>query len=706
MACPYPLPPFFHTQYCFLPPIDEHNTIMQSLSRSVLLKPISFVYLLPPHQLAALPPVTEGMLLKLPNWLIPGQLENDADYWENNHYFHTLSCQTIEDTYDLPPKIKALVTNRDFPINFWHPDYFHQATVAMGVMAGIISENLKDEQGPYVQLLIHCYDANHIPYLLIVGLDPPPPSPPPDDPPSPHPPDHHDQIPNDNPPAYMQPWRRRGIDQVPAASETPIQPWSTELTIEPDPWKILTAVSNPQECKNACNNSKYLATWKLLHNFHNKWPRHISKNIQNPPKVSATVVKDFNKAYPKLPGDSYQRIIKSIKQQKIFSHLLTLTLYSISCSPNSCSSQYTSLSTDNTIKHPSNLFSPCKTNINLNSPTQRTFVSNTMAALTKEDEALIQKFIDLKTDDHHNSVIQLPQESAIAIDWDRCLLARVITQRTVLDASFSNWMIKAWGSDPGTQFKPVSKACYLVEFTSTDEMERVQMAAGSWAFRGDIVATRKVTSHLDLNRDHIMYADLWVQLYNIPISSVNGDGLELIGASLGTPVSLPTEGFSGGRRFVKLKIKVDIRQPVKDFAKFKHPTLGEFRVYPFYERASHICRFCGLLGHIMGACPDHIRLMEIATNPNHSERLNRKDLMEPRLGPWIMDSSVIPKEIGMASFQERKRPITYKSRQEGTWRQPQATPIRSSDENTISKSTSISLKRPRPAGPNAPVVDI
>lgn len=127
-------------------------------------------------------------------------------------------------------------------------------------------------------------------------------------------------------------------------------------------------------------------------------------------------------------------------------------------------------------------------------------------------------------------------------------------------------MIKAWGADPNTNFAPTTKACYLVEFSSAEEMQRIHMA-GPWTFRGDIVATRQVSSHLDLSPDHIKFADVWVQLYNIPVNSVNGEGLDIIGSEIGTPVSLPTEGFSGGRRFVKMKIKIDIQKPVKDFVK-------------------------------------------------------------------------------------------------------------------------------------------
>lgn len=279
----------------------------------------------------------------------------------------------------------------------------------------------------------------------------------------------------------------------------------------------------------------------------------------------------------------------------------------------------------------------------------------------------------------------------------------------MLDSSFSSWMIKSWGSDPGTGFKQVTKGFYLVEFVSVDEKNKVH-SGGPWGFRGDIVATRLVSSHLDLSPDRFEYVDLWVHFYNVPINAVNEEGLDMIGEEVGTPVSLPIEGFSGGRKFIKMKIKVDIREPLKDKAKFTHQTIGDFQVHFFYERVSHICRFCGKLGHNMAMCPDHGRLMELASSPAYKDRVCRKDIMEPRKGAWMMDSSVIPKESGGISNIGLKRGLEP-SGQQG---KHQANDILESSSSTglglansmQNRSFSPSLKRPRPAGLNAPVVDI
>lgn len=75
-----------------------------------------------------------------------------------------------------------------------------------------------------------------------------------------------------------------------------------------------------------------------------------------------------------------------------------------------------------------------------------------MAELTKEEENLIQKFIGLQTEDSLAPAVTLPATATTSIDWGSCLLARIITNRTTIDASFSKAMIQAWSVDPSTSF--------------------------------------------------------------------------------------------------------------------------------------------------------------------------------------------------------------------------------------------------------------
>lgn len=79
------------------------------------------------------------------------------------------------------------------------------------------------------------------------------------------------------------------------------------------------------------------------------------------------------------------------------------------------------------------------------------------SSLSIEDEALIRKFIALQTEEQGGPIIQVPDYSATSTDWTKCLLARFITDRMVLETQFTQTMSKAWMVSKGIATKQVTK---------------------------------------------------------------------------------------------------------------------------------------------------------------------------------------------------------------------------------------------------------
>lgn len=116
-----------------------------------------------------LSPVTKGYLLRVPNWLHPDDLIMDYEFWVREYHLLILPKQTLNRTDPLPPRQQRVVTLHDFPIDYWHPFYFRQATSGMGILAAVFQQSLRGEGKPNAKLLIHCNDPNLIPHKLIVG---------------------------------------------------------------------------------------------------------------------------------------------------------------------------------------------------------------------------------------------------------------------------------------------------------------------------------------------------------------------------------------------------------------------------------------------------------------------------------------------------------------------------------------------------------
>lgn len=292
-------------------------------------------------------------------------------------------------------------------------------------------------------------------------------------------------------------------------------------------------------------------------------------------------------------------------------------------------------------------------------------------------------------------------------------MLKVISDRLVVDSQLAAAMLTAWGADPQTTIRQIERNCFLAEFVRDQDLIRA-LCGGPWTFRGDLVAPVRVTSHLDLKPENVKFANIWVQFFNLPIHCLTFEGTDLLAQPIGTPMSAPVESFVGGRRFVKLKIEIQLDKPVKDKVTLDHPFLGNLKAHCVYEKVTRICRFCGLMGHEMATCSNFIRMTMLAQNSQGSGR-DLNYLLEPKIGVWVTNSSQVPKQGGDSQNQASESSGSSRSglRSKGTpgkevnrvGRRAQLGPNEEMiDSNEVTGRHPI--KRPRPAEVNPLALDI
>lgn len=116
-------------------------------------------------------------------------------------------------------------------------------------------------------------------------------------------------------------------------------------------------------------------------------------------------------------------------------------------------------------------------------------------------------------------------------------MARVITDRVVIDSHFIATMTKAWGVDPSTKVTQVARATYLIDFASSEEMGEVLYMDYPWLYRQDIIAMRRATGHQDLKQSFVDRVELWTQLHNLPHEAVTDEGVLYVVDKIWKPVS-------------------------------------------------------------------------------------------------------------------------------------------------------------------------
>lgn len=139
----------------------------------------------------------------------------------------------------------------------------------------------------------------------------------------------------------------------------------------------------------------------------------------------------------------------------------------------------------------------------------KTSLSNPMAPISENDEALIKKFIGLRTTDASSSCTIVLAKATTPVQWNFSLMARVISDRLSLEGPFQMAMRRAWKAHPNTLFRPLDDNCFMVEFENENDLNMAELE-GPWTNKGDLVALQKVKSHLDLVTSHITTSILYV----------------------------------------------------------------------------------------------------------------------------------------------------------------------------------------------------
>lgn len=105
----------------------------------------------------------------MPNWVTPEQLLRDSYIWERDHSLRVFPWDSLDNSDVLPPSRRIHITITGYPVDFWHPFYFRQATSSFGVMIGVSPESLRGENQSSFRLMVEVHDLKQVPYLLYVG---------------------------------------------------------------------------------------------------------------------------------------------------------------------------------------------------------------------------------------------------------------------------------------------------------------------------------------------------------------------------------------------------------------------------------------------------------------------------------------------------------------------------------------------------------
>jgi Domain of unknown function (DUF4283) len=257
------------------------------------------------------------------------------------------------------------------------------------------------------------------------------------------------------------------------------------------------------------------------------------------------------------------------------------------------------------------------------------------------DEELVAQFASPQAGGLENTEeLELPSQAYTHINWEHCAVARVLSDKMIMDAPFKSTMARVWQLQPTSFIRPVARNTYIVQFSSMKEM--CDVVRGIWAFRNDVVALKQAHNSRDLTTEFVDVFEAWVQLHNIPTESVTQEGILHMMRSISTPMTEVQPVIINSKQAYKARLLIPINKPLKDRVMVKHPILGRITALVVYERVARACLFCGLVGHEIADCPSRLRLARIKFEGtyNHLPQMNK--ILEPKVASWIVNAGLIP----------------------------------------------------------------
>lgn len=154
----------------------------------------------------------------------------------------------------------------------------------------------------------------------------------------------------------------------------------------------------------------------------------------------------------------------------------------------------------------------------------------------------------------------------------------------------------------GINIKEIEQGIFLFQFYHKDDMNWV-LRGGPWSFDNSMLVIAEVPKGEEPLNVPLWYLNMWIQIYGLP----SGIMTEVVGRQLGNFFGEFLEydhknNTSNWREYMRIKVKIDVRKPLKRRKKITRRNGAEVLVTCKYERLGDFCFTCGIISHTERYC--------------------------------------------------------------------------------------------------------
>lgn len=154
----------------------------------------------------------------------------------------------------------------------------------------------------------------------------------------------------------------------------------------------------------------------------------------------------------------------------------------------------------------------------------------------------------------------------------------------------------------GINIKVLKPGYFLFQFYHIDDMKWVSRG-GPWSFDSALLVINTIKTGEDPMKVALFEVDFWIQIHDLPIGYMS----EGVGKQLRNFFGIfllydANNNSSIWRECMRLRVRVDVRKPLKGKKKICRKDKSEVVVQCKYERLGDFCFICGMLSHTERFC--------------------------------------------------------------------------------------------------------
>ncbi|GAU43270.1 hypothetical protein TSUD_36200 [Trifolium subterraneum] len=211
-------------------------------------------------------------------------------------------------------------------------------------------------------------------------------------------------------------------------------------------------------------------------------------------------------------------------------------------------------------------------------------------------------FESLNLDEEEELNLVVGEDTEEQHDLNLCLVGRFVHDRPIRFNSMKACLVDVWRPVKGMTVKEATQGLYLFKFFHPLDVEEV-FKGGPWNFDNFTLIIDRLKIGVALQDIPLFHVNFWVQIHDVPIGMM----LETVGRGLANYIGEFVEydknnNTSFWRKYMRVKVRVDVRSPLKIEKKIKLNG-GKGGVVKFkYEKLGLFCFVCGRLGHAENKC--------------------------------------------------------------------------------------------------------